>query len=160
MGKLQGYSRRGLALPAGDRGFSYVEILVAIVLIAVCLIPALKSLSPAFFGIMEREKLGSNYLAVRSKLEEVLAASYRDLEIAAQDAGGPLVPSSLSEPAYMTSDGRQIVLQVYLSGYDADNADGDNNRFTGTDEGILWVKVQVDGSPESLETFTSMYEQE
>jgi len=33
-----------------------------------------------------------------------------------------------------------------LSAYDADNSDGDDDPFTGTDEGLLWVRVAIEGS--------------
>lgn len=159
-GKMSNRSRKRWPCFSGRQGFSYVEILVAIALIAACLIPALESLSPAMFGLREQEKLGANALAVRSKMEEVLAVPYGKLEEAALDAGGPQVASRFSEASYATGDGRHISLQVYLSSYDGDNADGDNDGFTGTDEGLLWVKVAVDGSPESLETLTSIYDYE
>jgi len=47
---------------------------------------------------------------------------------------------------------------VYLSRYDADNADGNGNVFDGTDEGLLWVKVEIEATSQSIEGLTSRYE--
>ena len=41
---------------------------------------------------------------------------------------------------------------VYLSLYDGDNADADDDPFTGTDADLLWIRVEIDGSVLSLQT--------
>ena len=43
---------------------------------------------------------------------------------------------------------------VLLSGYDGDNADADDDPFTGTDAGLLWVQVQVEATSHARETLT------
>jgi hypothetical protein len=55
-------------------------------------------------------------------------------------------------------DGRVLTRQVYLSRYDGDNADGNSNVFDGTDEGLIWVRVEIDESGLGLERLTSVYE--
>ena len=47
---------------------------------------------------------------------------------------------------------------VYLSRYDADNADGDNDFFTGMDAGLVWVRVELEGTTQAIEGLTSPYE--
>ena len=41
---------------------------------------------------------------------------------------------------------------VYLWRYDGDNADADNDPFTGIDPELLWMKVEIENSPLSFET--------
>ncbi len=138
-------------------GFSYVEILLAIVLIAICLVPAMEALGPAFSNIAEKEKFSENSMALRSKLEEVLAAPWSDLEDEAVPEGSPLIPTIFSEAPYTMPDGRQITLNVYISGYDGNNADADDDPFSGIDSGLLYVKVTVEGTPQQMETLVSIF---
>ena len=131
----------------GDGGFSYVEILVAVVLLAVALVPALEALQTAVLGAGIHETHAVRHHRLTAKLEEVLAAPFSALEAAeAAAAGGP---TSYSDA--LGSPERRVVL---LSGYDGDNADADNDPFTGTDSGLLWVQVQVEATSHALETLT------
>lgn len=143
--------------PLNAAGFSYVEILLAIVLIAICLVPAMEALGPAFSNIAGREELSGDFMALRSKLEEVLAAPWSELEDEAVPEGSPLLPTIFSETPYTMPDGRLITLNVYISGYDGNNADQDDDPFTGTDSGLLYVKVAVKGTQQQMETLVSMF---
>ncbi len=40
---------------------------------------------------------------------------------------------------------------VFIANYDGDNADTDNDPFTGTDPGLLWVRVEIEGSVAALQ---------
>ncbi len=135
------------------RGFSYVEVLIAIVLIAVCLVPIMEAMPTALLGVSIQEQLGADHAALRSKMEQVLAQPFTDLDAAAAAAGSSTATTAYSDAVpFETSDGRQITRNVFIWPYDGDNADGDGDSFTGTDAGILWVKVQIDDPPLSLET--------
>ena len=46
-------------------------------------------------------------------------------------------------------------LLVYLSLYDGDNADADDNPFTGTDPDLLWIRIDVEDTVHTLETITA-----
>ena len=83
-----------------------------------------------------------HYLLVR-KLEEVLADPF--IVISTQ-AAGPSTPSAYSDAS--GSPDRQL---VYVSLYDGDNADADNDPFTGTDPDLLWVRVEIEGSVNSMQ---------
>ena len=72
-------------------------------------------------------------------------------------AASPTVPSSYSDTMTL-ADGRVLTRQVYLSRYDGDNADGNNNVFDGTDEGLLWVRVEIEESGLGMERLISVYE--
>ena len=135
-------------------GFSYVEILTATVLIAVVLVPAMDALTPAINGSGIQQNRLVDYYKLSGKMEDILGRPLSELETAATAAGSQTVASSYSDTVTY-SDGRQIFRNVYLSWYDSDNADADNNPFTGTDAGLMWVRVEIAGSGDALETLTS-----
>lgn len=130
-------------------GFSYVEALIAVALVAVCLAPAVQALQSGVVTASTTHSIADDAAHLKSKMEQVLAQPFADLDAAAQIAGSASVATSYSDPAGAR---RRI---VYLSRYDADNADADSNRFTGTDAGLLWVKVVLDGSAASLTTLSA-----
>jgi hypothetical protein len=140
-----------------ESGFSYLEVLIATALIAVCLVPALEALSTGGKGHDLQAVHAEDHYYLTAKLEEVLAQPFNSLDEAASAAASPTVPSSYSD-SVSTGDGRVLTRQVYLSRYDGDNADGNNNVFDGIDEGLLWVRVEIEESGLSMERLVSLYE--
>ncbi len=135
-------------------GFSYIEVLVATVLIAVALVPAIEAFSPGIDSTGYSESLVEDRFQLIAKLEAVLATSFADIDTAATAAGGQTVASSYSDTVTYP-DGRQIIRNVFLSRYDGDNADANNNPFDGIDAGLIWVRVEIDGTPLSYESLIS-----
>jgi len=131
--------------PPRVRGVSYVEVLVATMLVAVTLVPMLEALPGGVQASRVHENTAARSLRAASRMEEVLSEGFSALDAAALAAGGPAVPSSYSD-APGTTDRRV----VYLSRYDGDDADADGNGFTGTDEGLLWVRVEIEGAGHGL----------
>lgn len=141
---------------ASCSGFSYIEVLIAIVIVATSLVPLMEAMQSAVFGASVYETSVIDVLALEAKAEEVLKKPFTDLENAATAAGSPTTPTSYSDSSPITTtDGRQITRNVYLWPYDADNADGDDDPFTGTDDGLLYEKVEIDGTSFFIETLTS-----
>ncbi len=136
---------------AGDgrrqTGFSYVEVLVAVTLLAVALVPAMDALQTGLLGASVHERLAAQHYRAAGRLEELLAQPYGALDAAALAAASATTPSSYSD-AVGVADRRL----VYLARYDIDNADADGNRFTGGDEGIVWVRVAIEGSDVALDS--------
>ena len=130
-------------------GFTYAEILVAIVLISASLVPAMESLTNSSLSLSSIEQQLGEYNALRSTMEEVLVEPFNLLKDAATAAAGAGVASSYSD-----SPGTTDRALVYLSLYDGDNADGDDDGFTGTDTNLLWIKVEIESTPYSLEALT------
>lgn len=131
-------------------GFSYVEVLIATALVAISLVPAIDALHS---GIMAGSVHGDSvrrHAAVQSRMEELLAMPFDTLDAAALTAGSYLTPTSLSDPGG-TSDRRL----VYLARFDTDNADADNNTRTGGEAGLLWLRVEVEGALDALETLVA-----
>jgi hypothetical protein len=127
-------------------GFSYVEVLVASVIIALSLVPALEALQMATLGGTVHESTVMRHRGLTGRMEEVLAERFGTLEaeeIAA--AGGPTV--------YSDAPGTPDRLVVLLSRYDGDDVDSD--PFTDTDDGLLWVHVEVEGTADVIESLTT-----
>ncbi len=130
-------------------GFYYVEILVAILLITIALIPTLESLSTAQLGSSIQKSLSTQHFSLNAKLEEVLAEPYSSLTAAAAISASPTVITNYSD-----ANGSVDRRLVYLFGYDGDNADGDDNPFTGVDDGLMWVRVEIEHSAQYVESLS------
>lgn len=126
-------------------GLTLVEVLITMVLLTVLLVPAINALQTSVTGANVHSELATDRFRLTSRLEELLAEPFGDLVDAA--AGGPGNPSSYSDPAGLP--GR---LLVYLSLYDGDNTDADDDPFTGTDAGLMWIRVEAEDTVHSLQT--------
>jgi hypothetical protein len=136
-------------------GLSYIEVLIAIALIMVTLIPAIEALGPAVQGSGLHESQASRQYALRAKLENILAQSFNTLDNEAQAINDHTIASTtFSDPA--TESERHL---VFLSRYDGDNIDpADNDPFSDTDAGLLWIRIELEGTGYAIETLTSEYE--
>lgn len=133
--------------PRNQHGLTFVEVLVAMALLAVMLVPAINALTGSSHGADVHRDVAGNHFRLTSRLEELLAEPFASLEAAAVAAGSPQAATSYSESAGLP--GRLV---VYLSACDGDNADGDDDLFTGTDDGILWIRVAVEDTVHDLQT--------
>jgi type II secretory pathway pseudopilin PulG len=135
-----------------EQGFTYMEVIVAVMLMSLALIPALNAIRQSTAVSKGQQSLIANTYAVFSKMEYILAQPYESLSQAAIAAGGAINPSSYSDP--VATPGRRL---VFLALYDGDNDDSDNNPLTGGDPGLLWVKVELEGEDLTMESLTSQY---
>lgn len=126
-------------------GFSYVEVLIAISLIAITLVPAMEALQPGIAGSAIHEIIAEDHYQLTGRFEQVLAEPFADLDSAAAAAGNATTPTAYSD-VFSYPDGRQISRNVFISRYDGDNADADNDPFTGTDAGLLWLQITIAGT--------------
>jgi hypothetical protein len=131
-------------------GFSYVEILVAISLIAVALVPAMNALRVGVSATTVQETRVVNHYELVGRMEQVLAEPFASLSTAAGVAGDENTPTTYSDPG-----GSNPRILVFLGRYDIDNADADGDPFTGADGGVLWVRVAVEGTPQGFETLVT-----
>ena len=128
-------------------GFSYVEILVAIALITVALVPAVNALRAGVAASTVQEAHAGRHYELVARMESVLAEPFGLLNAEAIAVADPAVATSYSD-----STGTPDRLLVFLSPYDVDDADSDSDPFTGTDPGVLWVRVVVENTVQSFET--------
>lgn len=131
-------------------GFSYVEVLIATALIAISLAPAIDALIAGIRGAGIHVALAEEHYHLVGRLEELLAQPFDDLDAEAQAVGSPTLAT-----AYSDAGGTPRRRLVFLARYDGDDADGDGNPFTGGDDGLLWVSVELEHTGRVLETLTS-----
>jgi Tfp pilus assembly protein PilV len=131
-------------------GFGYIEALVAVVLLAVAIVPALDALGNAVRNAPAADQDDDLWMAVSSKIRQAGGSRFDDLDAAAAAAGSPTTASSLSDAVGTTPR-----VLVYLSRYDGDNADGDNNPFTGTDADLIWIRAAIADTPVELVTLVT-----
>jgi len=126
-----------------------MEVLIATLLIMIVLVPALDAMQSGIQGSGIHKQLARNQYRMISKLEQTLALPFAELLAQADLVVDPkiLIPAPYSDPAGIAS--RRL---VFLARYDGDDADGDKDPFTGTDAGLLWVRVTIEDSPRALET--------
>ncbi len=121
-------------------GFSFVEVLIATVLLGIALVPAMNALRTGVKATEIHQNTSEQHYYLMSQMETVLVESFSSLDAA---AGASTTPSSYSDAAENYN--------VYLSRYDADNADADDDVFTGTDN-IIWVRTELIDSGLAFET--------
>ncbi len=136
-----------MSAPGRQSGLSYVEVLVAAVILAIALIPAIEALQVGLQGATAHEAVTRQHYHLASRMAELMAEPFAALDAEAQALGDPDLPSSYSDaPA---TPMRRL---VYLSRYDGDDADTDDNPFTGVDDGLLWLRIEIEGEVHALES--------
>ena len=133
----------------GEAGLSYIEVLVATLVIAVALTAAIEGLTGAVQGARIHVDLTEAEFHLASRLEEILALPFDPLDDEAVAVGDPTVATMYSD-----APGAFRRRLVYLARYDADDADGDGDRFSGGDDGLLWVRVELENTERVLESLT------
>ncbi len=148
-----------------ERGFTYVEMMIATAILAVALIPVMQSLQIAGDAGTLAGTAIDRQLSVQSGIDSVLAEDFDTLLAAATAANSAGIATSFSDP--VAAEPRRL---VYISFYDADNSDLDGDPFTIADDDsdadgnpytnpnaaitLLWVKVQIKGTRQSLQVLT------
>ena len=121
------------------------------------MLPALQSMFPATSVAGVHDARAEDYYLLSGRLEELLAEPFADLDDAATAAGNETTPTTYSD-VVTARNGRQVNMNVFLSRYDTDNADSDNNPFTGTEDDLMWVRVELPGTADGLETLVSRHD--
>lgn len=121
----------------GQRGLSYVEVLLSVVLLVLLLVPALEALQSAIAGNQSAPVL-ARQLGLRDKMERVLARPFADLYVHTYAPGGNTtssVSASLSD-AVGAPQRRNVVLYRY---------DASTAALSSADTGLLYVAVYYEG---------------
>lgn len=131
-------------------GFSYAEILLSIMLLAILLVPAMQALNTAILG--STSNLAARQLALRSKMEEVLAKPFRALYAETYLTGGNTATSVSTNfsDASGSADRRNVVLYRY---------DASTKALSTNDTGLLYVSVyyEAEGDASALNTLVGRW---
>ena len=130
-----------------NAGTSYIEVLVATVILVVALAPAIDALRTGLRGAEISASRVALHYRVTGRMEELLAEPYADLDAEAVALGSPSVVSATYSDGAGTPDRRV----VHLSRYDGDDDPSDGDPFTGVDAGLLWIRVEIEGTNLALE---------
>lgn len=133
-----------------QRGFSYAEVLLSVMLLAILLVPALQALNTAILG--SSNNLAAKQLSLRSKMEEVLGKPFGVLYAETYLVGANTatsVSTSLSD-AYGAPDRRVVVLYRY---------DAVTAALSSNDIGLMYVSVyyEAEGSANALNTLVGRW---
>ncbi len=151
--------KKNVSIFCVQQGFSYVEVLVAMFILAIAIAPAMEAIQSGIQGAGIHEALIRQHYALIKRMEEIQAKPFADILSSAKIAGNGSSPSSYSDPAGQT----ERVL-VFLALYDADtdpftlidpNTDADGNPYTGDTSNLLWLRIELENSAQSLETLIS-----
>lgn len=135
-----------LNTPSQQSGISYVEVLAAVIIVAVSVIPATNAIRGALDVAEADNQATVNHYHLMSKMEEVLAEPFADVAAA---AAGPGTATVYSDPP---GPDRRL---VFIAPYDGDNADADTDPFTGGEPDLLWVRVEIEGSVRFLQALNA-----
>ena len=115
--------------------------------VGTALVPVLETLQSGVRGVDINHSALTTHYQLRSLAEAVAARPHAEL-----DAEALLVGESTVATSYSDAPGTPNRRLVFLSRYDGDNADADNDPFTGVDQDLLWLRVQLADSTRSIET--------
>ena len=141
-----------LPLRSFQRGFSYAEVLLSVVLLAILLVPALQALNTGIAGSAGATGLSQRQLSLRSKMEEVLSTPFSQLYAQTYLGGGNTttsVSTSFSD-ASGALDRRVVVFYRF---------DAATNALSTNDTGLLYVSIyyEAEGSGNSLNTLAGRW---
>jgi len=148
-------ANRSLSNRLHPRGFSYVEILLSVVLLTVLLVPALQALQSGVAG-GQSPSLAARQLTLRDKMEQVLAKPFADLYAQTYLGGGNTNTTASANALFsdlntVSAPDRRIVM---LYRYDAST-----NAPSTSDTGLVFVSVyyEADGPTNALNTLVGKW---
>ena len=132
-------------------GLSYIELMLATLLISLTLVPMMESLQPGLQATAWHERQSEIHYALTGTMETLLAEPFTDLDAAATAAGDAATATSYSNLL------AAVPYSVFISRYDVDNADADGDAFTGGENDILWLRVVAVPGGQAYTTLLSRY---
>ena len=133
-----------------QRGFSYAEVLLSVMLLAILLVPAMQALNTAILGGSSNQL--TRQLNLRSKMEEVLSKPFGVLYAETYLSGGNTTTSvsTIFSDAAGTADRRVVVFYRF---------DAATNALSSNNTGLLYVSAyyEADGSTSALNTLVGRW---
>lgn len=136
--------------PLRQNGFTYVEVVLSVVLLAVLLVPALQALQTGISG-GATPMLAASGPTLRGKMEEVIAIPFGDLYAQTYLPGGNTNAINATYSDAPAAVNRRVVV---LYRYDATA-----KALSASDTGLLYVSVyyESEGSANALNTLTGRW---
>ncbi len=135
-----------------QRGFTYAEALLSVVLLAVLLVPALQALQSGIAGGLSPATAAARQAQLRAKMEQVLATPFYDLYKETYAVGGNTANSvsAAYSDAVGTTERRVVVFYRY---------DAAANALSANDTGLVFVSVyyEADGGAQALSTLAGRW---
>lgn len=150
------------------RGVSYVEVLVAVFLVAVALVPALQALASGIQGTRIHDDLSRGMLPIVGKLEELLARPYPALQRAAISGGNAGGSTTVAIAAYNPTVALVFPLPATIPAgpgfsdaiYDVflHSVDPASGTAAAIDTGLLEIRVQLKAGGAALRVYKARTE--
>jgi len=131
----------------GARGFAYIEVLVAMVLVVAALVPALQALQTSVRGSQVIGAAASRDMLLRAKMEEVLGKPFDTLNAETFLTGGNTTTSVSAALSDAAGAERRIVI-LYRT---------DGSAVSASDTGLVRVRVAFEAGGTALETLRSKW---
>ena len=132
----------------GESGFSLIELVLAVLIMGMALVPMLESLGSAFdpSSSVEAQVLLNN--AARAKMEEVLAMPYSDVNVSGSGNPSPILSDVI------TVQGESLARDVYVVLWDGDGDGNGSPEVSGLPDADL-KKITVEVGTVRLTTLLS-----
>lgn len=128
-------------------GIAYVEVLVALMLVMVALVPALEALQSGIRGAQTLGGVAGRDASLRAKMEEVLAKPY-DVLLAETNLSGGNTTTSVSVALSDAAGQERRIVILYRT---------DGSVVSSTDTGLLHVRVAYEVGGTALETMKAKW---
>jgi hypothetical protein len=114
-------------------GFSYVEVVLATLLLAVCIVPATNALRNGAAAPQIVASQTKAMLCIKSQMEKVVAEPYHNLVLASGTLATPSATYSLA------ADSQCPARNIYIARYNPDGFP----VFPASDTGLLYINASV-----------------
>ena len=134
--------------PARASGLAYLEVMVALVLIVIALVPALNALQTDIRGAPALVSIAARDALLRAKMEEVLAKPFDTVNAETFLSGGNTTTSISTALSDAAGPDRRIVILYRTE---------DGKEASGNDTGLVRVRVAFEAGDTALETLKSKW---
>ena len=137
-----------------NKGFTLIEIIIAVLLLAIAIAPMVSAFAPAIFSTGGEEEMAVFANRARATLNRVTALDFKTLhdnKVDPVDLAALFGSAAEAAKETFSFKGTDYTPSVAISGYDAD---GDND-IDDDDEGVLEISVRI--AHVSLRTLKAEY---
>ena len=131
----------------GATGLAYIEVMVALVVVVIALVPALNAMQLGLRGSQWLGAIAVRDTSLRGKMEEVMARPFDTLNAETFLSGGNTTTSVSSALSDVAGAERRIVI-LYRT---------DGSAVSASDTGLVRVRVAYEAGGTALETLRSKW---